>query len=216
MIYYIIDFDSTLVRSEGMEELAKIVLEDNENKQEIISKIKNITDQGMEGKITFRESLTKRIEMLSADKSHIKKLGLIMTSHISESVKRNISFFRKNTDNIYIISGGFKDFIMPTAKYLGVKESRILANDFIYKNNRIIGFDLDNPLSGDRGKVKMLEKINLSGEVVVIGDGWTDYEMRAAGLAQRFYAYCENVKREKVCAAADRVVYDFEEIVKSG
>ena len=31
--------------------------------------------------------------------------------------------------------------------------------------------------------------MNLSGEVQVIGDGYSDYVMREAGIADRFFAY---------------------------
>lgn len=207
---YIIDFDSTLVRSEGLEELAKIVLRNDEHAVETVRKIAEITKRGMEGKISFRESLQKRIGLLSIHKKHIEELGQILKTHISDSVEKNIAFFRKNRDNIYIISGGFKDFIIPVANYLGISEDHIMANTFIYGNEQVVGFDLKNPLSGARGKVKMLERMKLSGRIIVIGDGWTDYEMKKYGQAEKFIAYCENIRRDLVCRVADEIVFSFE------
>ncbi|MBI5123762.1 hypothetical protein HZA75_07940 [Candidatus Roizmanbacteria bacterium] len=47
--YFIIDFDSTFVQTETLEELANVVLKNSYNKKEILQKIKNITNLGMEG-----------------------------------------------------------------------------------------------------------------------------------------------------------------------
>ena len=47
----------------------------------------------------------------------------------------------------------------------------------------------------------------------VLGDGYTDYQMREAGLAQRFYAYTENVARPAVVAHADQVLPTFDEFL---
>ena len=49
--------------------------------------------------------------------------------------------------------------------------------------------------------------------VVVVGDGWTDYEIRAAGAADRFYAFVETAARPKVTAAADAVAASFDEVL---
>ena len=41
--YFIIDFDSTFIQTEGLEELAEVVLKDNPKKEEILEEIKKIT-----------------------------------------------------------------------------------------------------------------------------------------------------------------------------
>lgn len=58
-----------------------------------------------------------------------------------------------------------------------------------------------------------MEELNLNGDIYVIGDGFTDYEIRQAGLAKKFYAFTENVSREKVVKVADQVVTSFDEII---
>jgi len=214
MTNLIIDFDSTIIKTEGLEELAEITLQGSENRIEVVKKIEDITNLGMEGKISFRESLERRLGMLTINKKQIVALGEKLKSDISESVLRNKEFFRKNRNSIYIISGGFKDFILLAIKDLEIREDHVIANAFVYdESGRVIGFDEDNPLSKAKGKVSALKKIDIQGERIAIGDGWTDYEMKEAGIADKFYAYCENVKREKVCGVADKVVYSFDEIV---
>ena len=51
------------------------------------------------------------------------------------------------------------------------------------------------PTASQRGgKIRRLALLDLDGPVYVLGDGYTDYEIRQAGLAHRFYAYTENVE----------------------
>ena len=66
--YFIIDFDSTFTQVEALDVLAEISLKDNENQAKAIDEIKSITDRGMEGGISFRESLKQRIDILQANK----------------------------------------------------------------------------------------------------------------------------------------------------
>ena len=59
--YFVIDFDSTFVKLEGLDVLAKVSLK---NSPEKIAEIESITRDGMTGKIGFRESLELRIKGL--------------------------------------------------------------------------------------------------------------------------------------------------------
>ena len=78
--YFIIDFDSTFIQTEGLEELAEVVLKDNPKKEEILEEIKKITNLGMEGKIGFRESLKKRLALLKANRTHLEKVKKVILS----------------------------------------------------------------------------------------------------------------------------------------
>ena len=68
-----------------------------------------------------------------------------------------------------------------------IAPDRVYANTFVYDDQGyIIGFDTENVLSSHNGKISCLKNMNLSGEVQVIGDGYSDYVMREAGIADRF------------------------------
>jgi D-3-phosphoglycerate dehydrogenase len=58
---YVFDFDSTLTRVEALDVLAEITLKDKANKNEIISEIQKITNLGIDGDISFTESLEYKI-----------------------------------------------------------------------------------------------------------------------------------------------------------
>ncbi len=214
--FFIIDFDSTFVKTEGLEELASIVLRDKPGKEKILNKIKQITNLGMEGKMPFDQSLQQRIILLKANKSDIEKTIKQLKKKISSSILRNKSFFKKYRNNIYIISGGFKEFIIPIVEKFGISQSHILANSFIInKNGQISGVDQNNPLSQSGGKIKAVKSLNLKGDIYIIGDGYTDYEVKKMGAAKRFVAFTENVKREIVLQSADKIAPSFDEFLYS-
>ena len=73
--------------------------------------------------------------------------------------------------------------------------------------------DSRNPLSTDKGKVKQLKILNPKGEVYVIGDGNTDYEMKESGLVSKFFSFTENVHRPGVVAKADSTAGSFDEFL---
>jgi hypothetical protein len=58
--YFVIDFDSTFTKVEAFDVLAEISLKDHPDQEKRIQQIKDITNQGMDGSISFRESLERR------------------------------------------------------------------------------------------------------------------------------------------------------------
>ncbi|UBM58395.1 phosphoglycerate dehydrogenase [Marinilongibacter aquaticus] len=211
---YIIDFDSTFTQVEGLDELANIALKGQPNQEAIVAEIRKLTDMGMAGEIGFAESLNKRLALLQANKSHIEELVDFLKGKISKSFARNGIFFELCGEDVIILSSGFKDFIVPVATSLGVKEENIFANTFVYdKEGNITGADQENPLAGNGGKVKLVQSLNLDAEIHVIGDGFTDYEIKSSGLASFFYAFIENVERPKVMEVADHVVRSLDEFL---
>jgi D-3-phosphoglycerate dehydrogenase len=212
--YIIIDFDSTFTQVEGLDELARIALEGKSHQQEIVSKIEEITKLGMEGKLSFEQALEQRIKLLSANKNDILKLVEFLENKVSNSFSRNKKFLETYSDNILIISSGFREFIEPIVTKYGIKPENIYANEFVFDDKQnIIGYDKQILLSKNKGKVLLLRELNLEGEVYVIGDGYTDYEMREAGLANHFYAFTENVERPQVAEKADYILPNLDEFL---
>lgn len=212
--YIVIDFDSTFTKVEALDLLVDIVFEDHPDKENIRSQITDITNQAMEGKISFRQSLEKRLAIIQPHKKHLEQLATRLKNLVSESFKRNRDFFRKYADNIFVISNGFHIFIDPVVTEFGIKPEHIFANRFFFdEDGRVTGFDTDNPLSDNNGKVEQLRRLNLSGDIYVIGDGYTDYEIKAAGLANKFYAFTENVERNSIMEKADHITPSLDEFL---
>ncbi|MBI4080823.1 MAG: phosphoglycerate dehydrogenase [Candidatus Levybacteria bacterium] len=213
LTYYIIDFDSTFVTVEALDTLVKIALADHPKKDEVTKKVADITRAGMEGKIGFGESLAKRMALFSPTSEHIDKLIEYLRNHITPSIQRNSDFFVKYAKQIYIISGGFHEYMYPIVEQFGLSKDHVLANRFLHSRNRIAGYDKKNPLANDLGKVKVVKNLGLQGDIVVIGDGITDYQIKERGGASAFYCFTENVARAGVMAKADKIIKNFDEFL---
>jgi D-3-phosphoglycerate dehydrogenase len=213
-IKFIIDFDSTFTQVEALDILGEISLANHPERVVRLQAIKDITDQGMDGSLTFRESLEKRIEILQANRTQITELIAALKQKVSKSFERNREFLLENAPNIYIISNGFKDFIIPIVGVYGIQEHHVFANEFVYDpQGNIVDFNRENPLSKNNGKAETIRRVNLEGDIYVIGDGYTDYEIKASGLANKFYAFTENVSRARVTKEADHIAPSLDEIL---
>jgi D-3-phosphoglycerate dehydrogenase len=90
---YIFDFDSTLTRVEALDVLAEITLASNPKKDEIIQEIIDITNLGIDGEISFTESLERRIKLLNANESDLEALVIALKKQVSKSIESNKEFF---------------------------------------------------------------------------------------------------------------------------
>jgi D-3-phosphoglycerate dehydrogenase len=211
---YVFDFDSTLTRVEALDVLAEMTLEGKSNRDEVIAEIQKITNLGIDGDISFTESLERRIRLLKANKADLDGLVGALRQKISKSIASNKEFFEKFADDIYVISCGFKEFIDPIVEEYNIPSDRVYANTFKFdEDDNIIGFDEENVLSSHNGKIECLKQLDLEGEVQVIGDGYSDYVMREAGIAHKFFAYTENVHRDKAADNADHVTPNLDEFL---
>ena len=77
----------------------------------------------------------------------------------------------------------------------------------------LIGFDKSIPLWKARGKVELIESLSLENPIYMVGDGYTDLEVKLYGSIKGFMAYTETVSREAVISQADYVCSDFKEVL---
>ncbi|MFY0603559.1 MAG: phosphoglycerate dehydrogenase [Flavobacteriaceae bacterium] len=211
---FVFDFDSTLTSVEALDVLAEITLVNNPKKEQIIQEIIDITNLGIDGEISFTESLDRRIKLLNAKKSDLSILIDELRKKVSTSIERNKEFFENYSENIYVISCGFKEFIDDIVKDYNIPSERVYANTFEFdEHDMIVGFDANNVLSTHNGKIQCLKDLNLGGEIQVIGDGYSDYVTKEAGVADRFFAYTENVVRDRTIENADHIAPNFDEFL---
>ena len=201
---YVFDFDSTLVRIETLEALADIALGGAPDAAAIRDRISALTDAAMAGELPFGEALRLRLSLLPLTRAHVTELAERILDEGTPSVRRNLRFFRENAGRIVILSGGFREVIAPLAEHLHIPADQVLCNDLLYDANGFAtGVDPANPLAEAGGKPVVLKALALPGPVVMVGDGWTDAEVKLQGAADRFHAFTEIVRRETVVAAAD-------------
>ncbi|HRG53905.1 MAG TPA: HAD-IB family phosphatase, partial [Bacteroidia bacterium] len=211
---FIFDFDSTFIQVEALDILCEVIYDNSSVGKQVLAEIQQLTNLGMEGKLSLKESLTKRINLLQANRDHLGAVIDILKNKVSASVIRNRSFFKQHADNVYIISNGFREIIVPIVQEYGVKPEHVLANTFKFDHTgKIIGFDETDELCENQGKVRKIRSLALTGEAIMIGDGYTDYETLQGGAVSKFYAFTENVRREVVVAKADRLAPSLDEIL---
>jgi len=213
--FLIIDFDSTFISKESLDELAYYTIQKNQADISVIEKIEKITDDGMNGKITFHESIDSRLHLMKANKSDVIEVSNRLKDYITPSFLRNKDFIHEHNKKIYFISGGFREMLLPVLNNFGISNNHIFGNEFTYdSDNNIVGFEKNNPLTDVSGKAKILKSLCLNGEIHAIGDGYNDYKLKAVGAASKFFAFTENIKRENVCALADIVLTSFDEYIE--
>jgi D-3-phosphoglycerate dehydrogenase len=212
--YFIIDFDSTFTQVEALDELARISLKNHPDREIIYQKIEDLTNLAMEGKLSFSESLEGRVKLLNANKGHLTQLIKHLKKKVSSSFLRNKMFFKKHADQVLIVSGGFKEFITPVVSPYYIKKKNIYANTFLFDaDDNIIGYDAENPLSQENGKVKLLKQMPLKGDIYGIGDGHSDFQLKESGMIKKFFAFTENIERKTVAEKADHVAPSFDEFL---
>jgi D-3-phosphoglycerate dehydrogenase len=206
----VLDFDSTIIQAESLDVLASVC-----NRSETIQEeIKHITSLGMIGEISIQESLSQRIKLINASQSDLNELIVRLNSFISPSIDALIEMRSIFPKNCYVVSGGFLEYIIPVCKRIGFLEANIIANQFMAKDNKIIDFNRNLPISQSKGKAKAINALNLSRPIYMIGDGYTDLETKLEGAVDNFIGYTETVYRDSIVERADSVCSDFYEVVK--
>ena len=224
MAFLLLDFDSTLIKTEGLEELAAISLSAHPDREKRLARIADLTKKTMQGDLDFTSALQDRLELSRAHKSHLRtlidKLATCITPDFLTSFKNENSFWSRH--KIFIVSGGFREYIVPLLTRWGIKVERVFANNFLTDiNDRLIGVDASNPLAHSYGKVKVAQEIKrgcLSAErldsLLIIGDGWTDYEVRREGVADKFIVFTANARRPEVVIQADAEAKNVVELIE--
>jgi D-3-phosphoglycerate dehydrogenase / 2-oxoglutarate reductase len=209
-----IDFDSTFIKVETLDILADIVLINDIESQDKKKQISDLTKLAMTGEISFQSALQQRVNILSFNKNDILKVIERLFQLISESFLKNKKIIQSNADNIWIISGGFKEIITPIVADYGISPQHVIANSFIYNGDKIVGCDKSQYLFKDKGKITAIKKLNINSDKIMIGDGYTDYEVFSHGEADYFICFTENIKREKVRQLSTLHAKSFDEVLE--
>ncbi len=188
------DFDGTIVGPETMPYLASIVLDGNPDRELIVAEIERITQMGMNNEIPFEESLARRLHLMRPHKDHIARVTDELRREVSPSLMRQQEMIRSHQDMFYVVSGGFDEIIIPIVEEIGFRPDHVFANTFVFDDEGFVtGCDTENPLSRSGGKVELINSLGLEGQKVMVGDGYSDYEVYLRGAADRIIISTEFV-----------------------
>lgn len=177
------DMDSTLIRTEVIDELA--------DRAGVGEEVRAITESAMRGEIDFQESFTRRVALLKGlDVGVMKEIAENLP--ITEGVERMMRVLKRSGYKTAILSGGFTYF----GEYLKQK----FGFDYVYANELEIGPDgkltgryIGDIVDGRRKKellrlIAQVENIDIA-QTIAVGDGANDLPMLAtAGLGIAFHA----------------------------
>ncbi len=211
--WLIINFDSTFVGVESLDVLAGIALAAHPERETRTAEVRRLTALAMNGEIAFADALVRRLALIAPWREHIAVLIERLRAGISPSFRRHREFLAAQAEKIWIVSAGFHEYIDPVVTEFGLRREQILANRFRIEGDAITGFDTDNPLAADGGKIKAVAALKLDKPIVAIGDGMSDYELFKAGVADHFFAWTESVRREKLIAIAPQTAADLDEVI---
>ncbi|TSC87060.1 MAG: D-3-phosphoglycerate dehydrogenase [Parcubacteria group bacterium Gr01-1014_8] len=209
----VFDFDSTLVDVETLESVSEIALQGRKDFAAVTAQIRTITERGLQGTMAFDESLARRMALIAPRREDVQRVAGGLVEHITPSVLQHRDFFAHNAECVFIVSGGFDELIFPVSDTLGILRKNVFANAFVYDERGVaVGVDTTRPLSQHLGKVKALRAENLKRPLAMVGDGYTDYEVKAHGEADVFIAYVEHTHRDAVVEHADNVALSFSDV----
>lgn len=177
------DMDSTLIRTEVIDELA--------DRAGVGKEVRAITESAMRGEIDFQESFKRRVALLKGlDVSVMKDIAEHLP--MTEGVDRMMEVLKRSGYKTAILSGGFTYF----GNYLKQKYNF----DYVYANELEVGPDgkltgnyVGDIVDGKRKKellrlLAQVENINIA-QTIAVGDGANDLPMLSeAGLGIAFHA----------------------------
>lgn len=210
----ILDFDSTVVAAETLDVLAEIALADDPAREAKTAEIGRITDAAMAGELGIDVALAQRLALLNADRAAVEAVTARMVGLITPSVFAHADWLRARAEQVWIVSSGFEGVIAPVAALLGLPAERVIANRLAFQGGRALGVDPACAAARPGGKAEAVRALGAPRPIVMCGDGWTDYEVRAAGEADVFAAFTEVVARPRATAVADVVAERFRTVAE--
>jgi phosphoserine phosphatase len=177
-----LDMDSTLIRAEVIDELAKL--------HGVGAEVSSITDRAMRGEIDFKASFRERVALLRGlPESALREVTDRVP--ITEGADRLISTLKHFGYRTAIISGGFTQTGERLRREFGI--DYVYANDLDVREGRVTGLVRGEIIDAER-KARILreicerERIALA-QAIAIGDGANDLPMlNVAGLGVAFHA----------------------------
>ena len=176
------DMDSTLIRTEVIDELA--------DRAGVGAEVRDITERAMRGEIDFRESFTERVALLKGLDVNIME-DIAINLPITEGLDRMMTILKRVGYKTAILSGGFTYFGNYLRSRFGF--DYVYANELEVENGKLTGRYTGEIVDGKR-KAELLrllcqfENIDIQ-QSVAVGDGANDLQMLStAGLGIAFHA----------------------------
>ena len=165
------DFDGTLSTIDGIEFLAEL--------KGVSEKVKSLA---IRNKNTYSVSADLYRRRLECSQPHLRDIDQLIAAYkraLLPGVKQTFHWLHGLNKDIYIISGGIKNALIPVGELLGVSAERIFAVELEFDGQgNMIGFDSTSPRTDVGGKKQLIASLRLQRPSVLIGDGTNDVAAR--------------------------------------
>lgn len=202
----LLDCDSTLSSIEGIDELGRV------RGEAVFKQVEAMTNEAMDGKIPVEAVFRRRLEIIQPRRSDVEAVG----RRYVETVEPTASAMAREAVSLgwtpIILSGGFRQAILPLAAHLGI--SRVEAVDLFFNTDgSYAGYDVNYPTTRSGGKPEVVERLRTEyrpSAVVAVGDGVSDLETQSH--VSLFVGFGRYVKRPRVQKEAQRFLESLEGI----
>jgi len=197
-----LDFDSTIVRQEGIDELARV--------KGLTEEVCKITRDTMDGKIPFDKSLSERLKLIKPSVRDIENLNQYNVFSLSTNVDLFIDNLHSRGVDVYVISGGIRQLILPITRTLNIPDNNVYANTILFNDKDDYNGIKESILTKNDGKTtQIIELINTHhyDSIVMIGDGQTDLETKS--VVDMFIGYGGVVERPTIKKQCENYITDF-------
>ncbi len=166
----VFDFDSTLMDGETIDLLA--------DKLGFKDEVAKITEQAMNGKLSFFESLTERVKLLKG--LSVEKVDEVCQNlPYMQGAKETIKYLKDNNVTVVCFSGGFRNATSYAKDILGYDAD---FSNVLHSKDGILTGKVGGDMMFDWSKGDMLLRLqsllNISpSETLVVGDGANDLSM---------------------------------------
>jgi len=169
------DFDSTLTRLEGIDELAR--------RAGVMDEIAPLTAAAMDGTLALDEIYGRRLAIVRPDRAAITWLAARYIEDKVAGAFETIAALQRANVPVHIVSGGLRDAILPFAAEAGIASNCVHAVDIAFRDDgSYLDFDQKSPLTRPDGKAVICGALRPRYKAVaLIGDGVTDVAARDAG-----------------------------------
>lgn len=200
-----LDVDSTLSTLEGIDWLAA------RRGPALAEEVEALTRQAMAGQALLDTVYEARLAKVAPSRDDMSALGAAYVAHLVPGAREAIAAWQDAGVRVVLVSGGLRAGIEPLAAHVGIAREDLHAADVRFSaDGGYAGVDPRQPLATPLGKAQVLRTLGLPRPTLVVGDGATDLEARAA--ADAFCAFTGVVARPTVVARADFVAAEFSSV----
>lgn len=202
----LLDCDSTLSAIEGVDELGRL------RGPAVFRAVEDMTNDAMNGGTPIQQVFAKRLDMIRPTRAMTEAVADQYDATRAPGLESALAALRRAGWTPMIVSGGFRQAILPFAAKLGI--DRVEAVDLYFSaTGEYTGFDEQAPTARSGGKpdvARALLREFPGSTLVMMGDGASD--MECVGVADLFVGFGGFIERPKVKAGAPAFIHHFDEL----